>query len=467
LILALVCFALSYSCGSGTDQLSASGGVGGTGVTIGEVSQYGSIFVNGVEFDTQAAEIFVEGAPAGSGDQAVRDHLPLGQQVVIQGDFTGERSGTALRVDGFYRVLGPVQSAPQIDDDSIEFTVLGQTIYVDRQTQLAGVTLVTLTQGMMLRVSGPVDAQGAVHAGLITRVLAMDGVVGVKGRVESLNAQQESFRINGLTVQYGDIQGPTAILTQDQMVAVEGTLEDDELQATQVEWFQTESIASADEFLIDGFITVSDTQNQWRMGEYQVRLGSGTRFEDISPEDLMAGARIKVRGRLQDRLLQADQVEAATAVRLESRVTTVDGTTRTLTLEGMGAIAIRVNRLTRVHGSISDLSQIATGDHVRVLGFAVDDRMVAASAISGDRAAPQNNRFILHGPVTLISEPRFAILGVEVDTAANEGITFWGNDLQSLSVEEFFATLADGLRVRVSGRWEEDELIYETMAIVP
>ena len=51
---------LAGGCGSASDSLSASGGIGGSGVTVGEVSDYGSIFVNGIELDTAQAEIYLE-----------------------------------------------------------------------------------------------------------------------------------------------------------------------------------------------------------------------------------------------------------------------------------------------------------------------------------------------------------------------------------------------------------------------
>ncbi len=464
-ILILFGLLLLSSCGSGGDNLTASGGVGGTGVTIGEVSGYGSIFVNGVEFDTQRAQLQVEGVQVGSGDQVVRDHLPIGQQVVIHGDFSGQRNGTALRIDSFYRVLGPVQSITSIDSDSVEMTILGQTVYADGQTRVVGGALGTMVQGTILWVSGPVDADGAVHAGLITVETSTD-TMGVKGQIDTLDTHQKNFRINGLTINYSAAQGSTGSLAEGQDVAVQGTFNGNELEASRVELFQTESIASADEFCIDGFLSGPNAQNQWHMGEYLVQLGSLTDFEGLSSEELTAGVRIKVRGRLQNRLLQADRVEAAAGVRLESSVVSVDPDNGTLTLAGMSAITIHANRLTRIHGMRNDLQQIEPGDYVRLNGFALDDHTVAASAIFGTGPNAQNNRFILQGPVTAVTGSGFAILSVAVDPSANADIAFWDPDLRSLTEEEFFGALQNGNSVRVSGHWEENQLIYESMTII-
>ena len=52
--LCLAAGVLLAACNSNPDQL-AGGGIGGTGITNGTVTGFGSIFVNGVEFDTAGA----------------------------------------------------------------------------------------------------------------------------------------------------------------------------------------------------------------------------------------------------------------------------------------------------------------------------------------------------------------------------------------------------------------------------
>jgi hypothetical protein len=67
LIIAALCAGLAC-CGGGNTV--AGGGIGGTGVTnAGEITDFGSIWVNGVEFDTQQAEIYINNISQGSGDK--------------------------------------------------------------------------------------------------------------------------------------------------------------------------------------------------------------------------------------------------------------------------------------------------------------------------------------------------------------------------------------------------------------
>ncbi|MFZ1982934.1 MAG: DUF5666 domain-containing protein, partial [Desulfatitalea sp.] len=343
-----------FNCGSGSEDLSASGGVGGTGVTVGEVSDYGSIFVNGIELDTQQAEIFVEGSLAGSGDQAACTHLPIGQQVVVQGSIADDSNGTALRVDAFYRVLGPVLAVEALDAQTLRLNVMGQTVFVDQATTLSGISLTTLALDMVLQISGPVDGLGAIHAGhvaLVADPMTADRQVGIKGRVELLNAPRRQFHINGLTVDYSQVQVAPELLVEERAIAVQGTFTDDILTAQSVQAFDTENYDSVDYFSVDGFITEPLTSNQWRMGDYRILIDAATWFDGLGLGDLTTGIRIRASGRMQDRLLVARRVTAATRVRLESNLATVDVANGILTLEGMADIPIHVNILTRIHGA--------------------------------------------------------------------------------------------------------------------
>ncbi|MBI5895120.1 MAG: hypothetical protein HZB24_03600 [Desulfobacterales bacterium] len=460
---------LAGGCSSGSESLSASGGVGGSGVTVGEVSDYGSIFVNGLELDTTQTEIYVEDALAGTGDQAALSHLPIGQRVVVQGDISDDRNGTALRVDAFYYVQGPVWQVEQLDAQTVSLDVMGQTVYVDPQTTLAGVTLTTLAQDMVLQVSGTLDALGAIHAGYIALAaesMTPDRTVAVKGLIQNLNSAEDRFQINDLIVDYSQVQDAAELLTEDGSIAVQGTLNDNVLIATALRRFETELFDSVENFSVDGFITADAGGGQWRMGPYRIRIDAATGFEGMDPEDLTTGVRIVVQGRLQARLLEAHRVKVTSRVRMESNVAAVDVDNRTVTLDGMAGIFIRLNILTHIHGGALTLAGIAPGDHVRVFGQYREDGSVVAVDLFENLTDAQDARFILQGPVTEVAAPAFYLMGTEILTDANEDIDFYYVDSASLTADEYLSALAVGSLTRVTGRWENTQLLYETMAII-
>jgi hypothetical protein len=84
-LLAVAFLILAASCGGGGGgSSSGGGGIGGSGVTgasEGAVEGFGSIFVNGVEFETSEAEFEIEG------EVGLEDDLREGMVVKVEGSF--------------------------------------------------------------------------------------------------------------------------------------------------------------------------------------------------------------------------------------------------------------------------------------------------------------------------------------------------------------------------------------------
>ena len=82
ILLSLFCLLLTSCKGGGSN--SAGGGIDGTGImSAGVVSAFGSIIVNGTEFDTSTAAIIINGVEVGVGDDFVLDNLEIGMVVTV------------------------------------------------------------------------------------------------------------------------------------------------------------------------------------------------------------------------------------------------------------------------------------------------------------------------------------------------------------------------------------------------
>ena len=96
--------------GRGGDSLASSGsggGIGGTGYSSsGTIDGFGSIFVNGVEFETDEALIELDGKTATAGE------LGLGMVVLVTGTVNEDGiTGNATHVVFDDEVEGPVERA--------------------------------------------------------------------------------------------------------------------------------------------------------------------------------------------------------------------------------------------------------------------------------------------------------------------------------------------------------------------
>ena len=151
---------LAACTGDGTQ--TAGGGIGGTGVSQGPITGFGSIFVNGVEFDTSGATILRDGAPVTQND------LRIGMVVTVDGSINGS-SGTAATVTYAKELEGPISQKTNANT----LAVLGQTVIVDNLTKIdvsgiSNASINDLQTGDKVEVSGFVSADCSIHSTYIS-----------------------------------------------------------------------------------------------------------------------------------------------------------------------------------------------------------------------------------------------------------------------------------------------------------
>ncbi|HEY9199439.1 MAG TPA: DUF5666 domain-containing protein, partial [Gammaproteobacteria bacterium] len=227
------------SCGGGGGSL-AEGGIGGTGISTGPITGFGSIYVNGVEYDTQTAEVLIEGDVAGTGDAVVLNNLAVGKVVTVEGSIPTGARATASRVYFNDNVEGPLQAIAVVDADTRELTVLGQTVIADADTRFENTTLGALAVNNQLEVSGLVQPNGAIKATFIEKKSAVfvdGGSVEVKGVVSNLDTLARTFTLSAVTVDYSgaDTSELDAALAEGDSVEVKGVFSGGVLYATRLE----------------------------------------------------------------------------------------------------------------------------------------------------------------------------------------------------------------------------------------
>jgi hypothetical protein len=317
-ISALLSVFLLISCGSGGGGMTAGGGIGGSGViSSGAISAFGSVFVNGTEFDTSNAAIIVNGEEVGVGDEFVQENLNIGQVVTVEGTGTlDDISAVAVRVIYNDNVRGPVES---IDIDATDPTtkkivVLGQTVIVNIITKFKETNFGDLVEDDVVAVSGYIDDNGFIRAtflektGDITSILEFE----VTGFVENLDPDLKTFMINGLKINYSSIANdlPQGIPADDLFVEVEGRLAaGGEMLAMTIELADELGGEDGDEFEIMGFVTDIVSDFEFMVGNQMVQFDTTTLFVDGTPEDILLGAKLEAEGSLENGILIADEIE--------------------------------------------------------------------------------------------------------------------------------------------------------------
>jgi len=194
--------------------LAACGGGGSTSSTsdttyTGTITGFGSIFVNGVEFETEGSRVSVDG------NSATEDDLKVGMQVRIKGSANGT-NGKATSISFDDDVEGLVISnsitAGQLTGS---MNIMGQTVNVTDTTvfesKLATVTGPDqITAGMIVEVSGYSSGMGDIQAtrlevkaaDLTTYLSEHPNGIEVKGIISNLDTVNMTFDIGTMTVDY-------------------------------------------------------------------------------------------------------------------------------------------------------------------------------------------------------------------------------------------------------------------------
>ena len=324
-IFALFSAFLVISCGSGGGGgMTAGGGIGGSGImSSGTISAFGSIVVNGTEFDTSNAVIIVNGDEIGVGDEIVLDNLDIGRVVTVEG--TGnldDISAVAVRVIYNDNVEGPVEDVSVIDGTTKEIVVLGQTVIVNVITKFKETTFDTIAIDDVVEVSGYSDDTGAIRATFVEKIGDITAILEyeVTGFVANLDTDSETFKINDLTVDYSSAD--TSALPGNEpadglLVEVEGTLDPTSgvMIATKIELEEELGDGDADEIEVMGFVTKIISENniiKFKIGNQEVHVDSDPEivvYVDGDPSDIAPGQKLEAEGSLVDGILFADEIE--------------------------------------------------------------------------------------------------------------------------------------------------------------
>lgn len=183
------------SSGSGSDTASNPGDT-----TVGVITGFGSIYINGVEYETYSASIKNDGV------YSQETSLGVGDVCVLQGSVNADgTTGTATAVSCSDELEGYVLDVSGLGIDGTgSINVMGQDVTISADTVFESDSLASindLVANDIVEVSGFADGTGNVVATRIETKNAAEDVE-VKGLVATLDPVAKTFNIGSLTVDY-------------------------------------------------------------------------------------------------------------------------------------------------------------------------------------------------------------------------------------------------------------------------
>ena len=454
---------LLSACGgggdAGTTTTTPTGGGSSptaTAVSYGSITQFGSIWVNGVEFSTSGSSFRIDDNPGTQSD------LRIGMVVRVDGSFSAKTASTVTVDDALKGRVEQVLDANRI-------VVMGQTVQIDDQTRFEGNVVPVV--GDYVEVHGQAVADGTVAAGFIQKKSTLPTPpYAVKGFVMNHNAAAQSFAIGNLGVTYaGALVSEMPVGSWNgQLVEVKGSTCAGNpvcgtLTASKVEpgGLQVDAMAESE---VEGFVT-STTANGFVVGSQAVVTTSSTVFSGGVLADITVGTKVEVEGAISGGVLTAVKVSRRDNVRFEADVASVNVAGGSLTMAGLPGVTVKANSLTRFKGGATALANLAAPNHLRVRGRMGAGNSVIATEIELRSATP-DARVILQAPVSAVAgTASVTLLGIVVGTASVADSEFKNTSDVSIGRAGFYAAVKPGTLVKARGDLGGGSVVWNQMEI--
>jgi hypothetical protein len=428
-------------------------------ISTGAITGFGSVFVSGVEYETNAAEITM------NNNVAAESNLHIGMVVTIQGEIhqTG-LSGEAHSIHYSENVRGPVAS---IDGSAETMMVLGQSIHMTELTIFEGVEFETLVVGDMVEVSGFTDADNNILASRVGAAEILEGAAEFNysaiGIITNLNVSDATFMLGGQMVQYDGAN--TLDATLDDLV--DGmTVRVTALQQPAVAIWVADEIeviehllpgAEGDHMVIEGVIMGIPSSGHLMVDGVEIILDDTTNIDNnASLDDLDINSRITVNAiRQPDGMMIAQDVwlHQESNLLMHDAITEIDPSSGSIVVGGLTFMMSNATRFVdhSIHGVRAfGLDDFSVGDFIEIRwqeGSSPDTGQLATLIRRHDDEMSMD--FELTGMVDTIDAHSISMLGMSINMF--QATDFRDENGHSLSFDEFQNSLQVGDTVTLMG----------------
>ncbi len=363
------------ACGGGGGGV-ASVGSGGTGAfSVGTVTGFGSVIVNGLRYDDSAASVSDEDGPRSRSD------LKLGMVVKVRGTVNaGASSANSIMFDS--ELLGPVSA---LNNTAKTVTILGQKVLFDASSVFDA----SLPQGFasiqanqVLEVHGYLNPLTNELQATLVELKSNPNKYKLSGIVRNLQTSAKTLQIGSETIGYSSLNGSQLPASLANGVLIKARLSPT-ASNTSVTWNATKlslpdaGVQDEDQADVEGLITAFVSSSQFTVGTVPVDARNAS---VPSGTVLQLGARVKVEGSITGGVLIAREVKLETSgksIDLRGTISAADTVAKTFVVRG-----VTVSYATGVQFDNGTAANLVNGANVEVKGqLAPNSAVVNATRI--------------------------------------------------------------------------------------
>ncbi|HEX7764249.1 MAG TPA: DUF5666 domain-containing protein [Cellvibrio sp.] len=454
--LAAITMALLSGCGGSGGAQTA--GIDGSGAPVastnsnGAINGFGSVIVNGVKYESDKAQVLI------NGQLATEDDLRVGYQVSVTGTITDGKT-TAEKIEFVPTLVGEITA---IEPNNKLLVVLGKTVHITNNTlfdaAIKPASLAGLTIGQRILVSGAVAADGSISA---TRIeLSSSETLQLTGLVANLTGN--SFNLGDTNVVYSGAQLINLDgnrFTNGARVTAIGVMSNNQLQATLVIGLNKTLPRNLDNADIEGFVTRYASATDFDVAGISATTTNQTRIENGSLSDLRLGATVEIEGSVNaNGVLVASKLEfeQVSNNKISGTVTGINLVTTTGIISGtleVDGVVITTTTQTRYEDKKLDLKRfnlgsLLQGDQVEVTGYSTATGFVATKIEREEADDNDDNTREFEGVISAVGPDYFMLFGRKIFTTPETIITRGDDNLLSLAA---FYLIALNQQIEVRG----------------
>ncbi len=320
--LALAAAGLLGACGGGGGD-TAGVGSGGTGsFSVGTVTGFGSVFVNGIRYADNGARLVDDD---GTVKVLGTDDNPLKVGMVVEVTGSVDDSGTvrsATQIAYGAEIKGPVTA---VDAVAGTFDLFGITVRTTTTTvydNFGGVA--ALATGNVVAVHGQPDTNGRILATYVEReaasvaaFVAGNGEYRLRGAVVGLSGTSPSytFSLRGVAIRTdatsdfdgAPVDGVSVSVRLNPTPLGNGRYLAERLKVRAPSYDDASAAAEGE---VEGYVSdFTGAASAFRVAGYPVRLASGVVYQDGVASDMKDGIRVEARGRIDNGALVVTKLE--------------------------------------------------------------------------------------------------------------------------------------------------------------
>jgi hypothetical protein len=318
---ALAAAAFLSACGGGGGD-TAGVGTGGTGsFSVGTVTGFGSVFVNGIRYEDNGARLVDDD---GTVKVLGTDDNPLKVGMVVEVTGRIDDSGTvrsATQIAYGAEIKGPVTAVDTVAGTFNVFDITVRSTATTVYDNFGGVA--TLATGNVVEVHGQPDTNGRIVATYVEReassvaaFVAGDGEYRLRGAVTGLSGSSPAyaFTLRGVAIHTdattdfdgAPADGVSVSVRLNPAQQGDGSYLAERLKVRSASYDDSSSAEGEVEGYISAF---AGGASAFQVAGYPVRLSSGVAYEDGVAADLKNGIRVEAKGSIDNGVLVVTRLE--------------------------------------------------------------------------------------------------------------------------------------------------------------